>query len=376
MSKTIYATVTLIGMIVGVGIFGVPYVAAQAGFWTALFWLLVLGGVNLLMNVFYGEVVMATPGKHRMVGYADIYLGGFWKSVTAFINVISFWAAQVAYIIVGGKFLYLLLNGIFGGTELVYNLIFFVVMSLLIYGGLKLFEEAELIMTVLLIAAVLFIFGRSLPGIDLDNFMPAVTDWGKFFLPYGVILFSLTGASAIPEMRDILSGNRAKMKKSIWFGTIIAILLTLLFMVAIVGLTGHKTTEESLEGLRQLGGYENLVLAGIIFGILAIATSFLVLGLNLKGIFQYDYKRDKNLSWFLAVAPPGVVFLLGATDFIKVIDFSGSILSSLSGLLILGLFLKVMSLRKTGLKSWFWPICAGVVGLIFIVGMLSSFGHF
>lgn len=363
-------------MVVGVGIFGIPYVTAQAGFAPGIFWLLLLGLVNLLMNIFYGEVVMATPGKHRLVGYADIYLGGFWKSVTAFINVFSFWAAQVAYIIVGGKFLYLFLHGIFGGTEFTYNLIFFVVMSLMVYGGLKLFEEAELVMTILLVAAVIFIFGRSLSGIDVHNFSLAVADWSKFFLPYGVILFSLGGAAAIPEMRDILSGNRSKIKKSIWWGTLVALLLNLLFMVAIFGLTGHNTTEESLDGLRQLGGYEMVVLVGVLFGILAIATSFLVLGLNLKGIFQYDYKCNKHFSWLLAVGAPGIIFLLGAKDFIQVIDFSGGILSSLSGLLMLGLFLKLMSLKKSGLKSRFWVVCAGLVGLIFVVGMFSSIYHY
>ena len=59
------ATATLIGTIVGVGIFGVPYVVAKSGFLLGLLFLFGLGGVALLLHLFYGEIVLRTPGGSR-----------------------------------------------------------------------------------------------------------------------------------------------------------------------------------------------------------------------------------------------------------------------------------------------------------------------
>src|SRR3989338_7927286 len=98
------STATLIGMIVGVGIFGVPYVVAQVGFVPGLAWILGIGLLILAVHLLYGEVVTATSGRHRLPGYAERYLGRPFKHILAIAEVLGYWGASVAYIIVGGRF--------------------------------------------------------------------------------------------------------------------------------------------------------------------------------------------------------------------------------------------------------------------------------
>jgi len=74
-----FAVSTLVGAIVGLGMFGIPYTVSRAGFFIGLGYLIVLGIVALLIHLMYGEVVERTRGRHRLTGYTAKYLGERWK---------------------------------------------------------------------------------------------------------------------------------------------------------------------------------------------------------------------------------------------------------------------------------------------------------
>ena len=80
-NKNFYlAATTLIGTIIGAGIFGIPYVVYQSGIILGVVYLLVLGFITILIHLLYGEIVLRTEAKHRLVGYAEKYLGQGAKS--------------------------------------------------------------------------------------------------------------------------------------------------------------------------------------------------------------------------------------------------------------------------------------------------------
>ncbi|MEK7607111.1 MAG: aromatic amino acid transport family protein [Patescibacteria group bacterium] len=370
MSKTLYATATMVGMIVGVGIFGVPYVTVQAGFFMGVFWMLLLGGVTLLMSLFYSEVVFATPGRHRLVGYAWYHLGPFGMAAAALFNILSFWGAQVAYIIVGGQFLFTLLSPIFGGDALLYHLGFFAVMAVLIAGKVSVFKRAELVMAGCLIALIAVISLWAVPRVDWRN-LTASVDFVRFLAPYGVILFALGGASAVPGMIDIVGRRRGVVRRAIILGSLISLALTILFTSAIVAVTGHSTTPEVVAGLQGVPGSFAVVLAVIAFGVFAIASSYLVLGVNLKEVFQYDLRFPPVFAWIFAVGVPALFFLFGTTDFISVIDYSGALFGGIEALLILLMFLLLARRGKAMGGSFTWQALAFGLAAIFIIGIFS-----
>jgi len=352
-----YATATLIGTIVGVGIFGVPYVVAKAGFFLGLIFLFVLGGVALLFHLLYGEIILRTPGKHRYVGYAEIYLGQWGKRLMTFTSVFIFYGALLAYIIVGGKFL----QTIFGGNDFIWSLVFSVICSLAIFFGLRVITKMEVLMTLFLIAVVILIFVRGWPMIKLDNL--STWDWQYFFLPYGVILWAVTAASAIPEMKEIFKQNYKSFKKAIIWGTLLPIFLYLLFILTIVGVTGQQTSPEAIQGLVKV--LENhTIIFGAIFGLLAVATSFLVIGLSLKKTFWYDYKINKYLAWVLTCSIPLIAYLCHLRDFITVIGFLGA---TLGGLQMVFLILIYQKAKKTGQRQ---PEYSLKLPLVVIYGLI------
>ena len=129
-------------------------------------------------------------------------LGKGWKLVSAISAIAGLTGAILAYIVIGGQFLTDLFEPIFGGNQIIFTFIYFTSGILLIYLGTKSVSRTELIMIVLFFAIIILIFLRVLPQINYSFF--SGFDLKYFFLPYGVILFSLWGASIIPEIKEIL----------------------------------------------------------------------------------------------------------------------------------------------------------------------------
>src|SRR5680860_118827 len=73
--KYVVATSVLIGSCIGAGVLGIPYVAAQTGFFVALAYIFLVGWLIYIVNSFLGEVVLRTKGDHQLIGYVERYLG-------------------------------------------------------------------------------------------------------------------------------------------------------------------------------------------------------------------------------------------------------------------------------------------------------------
>jgi len=95
---------TLIGTIIGVGIFGVPYAISRVGVVVALIYFVVLGGIQLLQSLFYAEAAIVCDDKLRLIGLVGRYLGPRARHVAAASTVLGFWGGMVAYVVVGGSF--------------------------------------------------------------------------------------------------------------------------------------------------------------------------------------------------------------------------------------------------------------------------------
>ena len=329
-----YAIASLVGATIGVGIFGIPYVVAKTGFIWGMLCLIFLGLVSLLINLLYGEVVLATKENHRLIGYAKKYLSKWEQKIAIFAFIFSCYGAILAYLIVGGEFLHILFNGFFGFDTFTYTLIFFAIASYFIFLGLKIVTKGELIMTYFLLLTIIILFVKCAGSIKPTNLATLnLSDW---FLPYGVILFALCGSVVIPPIKEILKNEQHLMKKTIIWGTIIPVAVCAFFTLLVVGITGEATTEEAIQGLDIFFG-DGIILLGAIFGFLAVATSFLLIGLGLKETFWYDFKIPHFISWLLACFVPLIVFLIGLRNFTEVISFVGAIAGGLTGIIIIGL---------------------------------------
>jgi amino acid permease len=372
MKPFLFATAMLMATIVGVGMFGLPYAASQSGFLIAAVFLVLLTFLLTTLHLFYGEVVGRTKTEHRLVGYADHYLGKRGKILVSLSVIVGFYGSLLVYIIVGGNFLNIVLSPVINLPSVVFNLIFFFIGTLAVYLGLRVISGLDLFMGLFLILIIFLFFFSGFNKIDVNNLK--TVNWFKFFVPYGVILYSLAGMASVPEIRKIFrKEDRTHYKKAIIWGTLIPGILYFVFMITVVGLTGVNTSPEAMGGLSGVLG-RKVVFLGAIFGFLATITSFFALGLSLKETFVCDFKINKNLAWFLACFVPLILYFLGVYNFITIITVLGAIMGGIEGTAIVLIYYKA---KKLGTEipdyDLKYPVILKYVMIsIFIIGLLYT----
>jgi len=333
------AIATMVGTVIGAGILGIPFVVAKAGFWTGIANIVFLGIVAMMLYLYLGEVALRTKGNHQLTGYAEKYLGKKGKFLMALAMIFGIYGALIAYLLGVGQ----AVAAIFGGNPLIYSLIFFGIVSLIIYMGLKKVAEAELYMLPLILLAVILISILSFSHIDVGNLTSF--NFYNLFIPYGVVLFAFLGSTAIPEMEMELGKNEKLMKKAIIIGMLIPMIIYIIFALFVVGVSGLATSEVATVGLGEMIG-EHMVLIGNIFAVITMSTSFLALGLALQQMYNYDYKLHKSISWALTCLIPLGIALWGIATFSKALEISGILAGGLTGILIVLMSIKAKKLGK------------------------------
>jgi len=356
------AAASLTGTIIGVGIFGVPYAISMVGVLPALVFFFVLGGIQLLQHLYLTEVAMICPDKLRFPGLLGRYVGPRARKIGGVANIFGLWIGMVAYVIVGGEFLGVLLRPFLGGSTYQYQLVWGVLGAVLVYFSLKSISRLGMLTISALIFAFLLIFIRAVPSMSLANLAPV--DLKDMFLPYGVFLFSLSGYPAILEMEDILEGKHKRYRSAVVLGTLVGAFLTLAFGLVVYGVTGPATTEDAVTGLqRVLGG--NIAVLAALLGFLAIANCFLRIGVNLRHTFQYDYRMRRLGAWALTVAVPFAIFLAGSKSFVSMISFSGAVFGGITAILLAVLYIMVVKHHlkpdQPPLKVPLWVAYASIV---------------
>lgn len=365
MLKPVYAIATLSGTIIGVGLFSLPYITKEVGVLAMLGYFAVLGFLVILIHLLFAQVALRTPDNLRLSGYAKIHLGSLGQKIALISSLLGFFGALLAYLIVGGEFLAGLLSPLFGFGSLFYTVLYSAVGSLLILFGIKIISKIEFwgLVGFIVILGLIFLRGRNL--IDLDNFGIWNLNSGFSFLPYGPILFSLWGASLIPELEEMLGKKKESLKKIILAGMLIPVFIYLLFIFLVLGITGAQTTESAMAGLKNVLG-DGIVSLGLFFGIITTFTSFITIGLTLKKTLQYDLKLGKNPAFIIACFLPLGLFLAGLKSFIGIISFVGGVMLGIDGILILLMYRKL-----NPRKLWVIPLV-----LVFLGGIIYQIIYF
>ncbi len=377
MKKRLYtaeAIATLVGMIIGAGILGIPYVFAQAGLFWGLINIIGIGLITLLAHLYLGEIILRTKGKHQLPGYASIYLGKMGRILMLISMMLIQYGALVAYMIGEGEVLSFIFFGITSiSLNITFALAFFIIMSILIFFGLKTLGKGELIGLVAILVTVIAIAIFFLPQAQLANlktYNPFLNL--RFFFPYGAILFAYLGFAAIPEMKEILKSKKAKasMKKAIIVGSIIPIAVYILFTLTVFAYSGQATPEIATISLGRIA---------CLFALFTMFTSFLAIGIAQKQIFWYDLKFKHFTSWLLTCIPVLLItipiILFQFASFIDIISFSGAVAGGLGGILIILMAIKAKKIGQRKPEFTFpinWFIAALLI-LLFAFGIIYQF---
>ena len=339
MRSFVLAVSSMVGPIVGAGIFGIPFVVAKSGAIPGVFYFIVLTFVVVFLHLFFGEICLRTEGKHRLVGYAQIYLGIWGKLFASLVLVFVLVGTILAYLILAGNFLKISLSSFLPLSNVMYTLLFVAVGALFVAKGRQLIAKAEFLLNIGIFAAIGVIAFFAAPAVKLENF--ALFDASSLFLPFGVIFFALIGWEAIPEVASFIKDTNSKvsLKKVIVVATVVASLLCFLFAAVVIGVSGLLTTEDAFSGLVPFLG-DRIVAVGAMLGIFAIASSFLVIANYMKNALRHDFGVPTPLAIIITIGIPLFLFLVGFQNFISVIGIVGIVTATAEGLLMIAILKK------------------------------------
>ncbi len=338
----IKALAVFAGTIIGVGIFGLPYVALKAGFPVVLFYFFLLACIAAAIHLMYAEVSLGTTGLKRLPGFAQEYLGRRWKTFTFLAIGSGLLGALLAYLVVGGNFLNSFLSPYFGGSAVLYTLFFWALGSFFIFRGIKSICTIEFFLLVVFFAILGIFFFKSYSFIELGHLKGMNSAF--LALPYGVILFSLWGSNIVPEIREFLGNNPRAVKKVIILGILLSALTYLFFIYTVLGTSGSGTSKEAISGLARTLGNRVIRLA-FVFGIITCFTSFLTLGLTLKKVLWYDFNLHPVLAWAVVSFLPLFMFLAGMREFIEIISLTGALSIGCMGIVMVFLYRQFLKKR-------------------------------
>ncbi|HUY69603.1 MAG TPA: aromatic amino acid transport family protein [Candidatus Tyrphobacter sp.] len=334
----------LAGTIIGAGVFVLPFVFAQAGVLTCLAYLIFFTWLVFAVHAMYADVVARTEGDHRLVGFSGLYLGIWGRRIALVINFIGLLLALVAYLILGGRFAHLIWPLPIG--SLVF--LFWALGTLMIFWKIRRLALGELLATISMILLIVLLVSSSFARNDLSllfdfsRFGLPLVSLPNIFLPYGAILFALWGRTAIPPLVRMLKGKISAdlLKKTILAGVFVSALVYLFFVFGVLNYSARlPITEDALSGLLTVLPAGLVWLIGLL-GLLALFTSYAVIGRNIYQGLTLDVKANKLVAGLGVALIPMLIYLAGFRSLISLVGVVGGIFIAAEGILIPLIWLK------------------------------------
>jgi len=356
----------LAALIVGAGMFSLPYVFFAAGPVVVLHYLILFAGVFIVLHLLYADVIVRTVERHRFVGYAKIYLGKKGFVVSIFTTLLGYILISTIYLILSASFFKLFFNI----PDLLGVAIFWLISLGFIFLRIKILTRGEFIIALMMLAivAIVFIYGLASAEmkVSYSNINPAF-----ILLPFGPILFSLSGRAGISSIVEYFGANRFSFKllwRPIVLGTIIPILIYWIFTMGILNITQIPSKD-------AVSGLINMVPSGLLWiiallGLASLGSSYTIIAREIEGIFASDFRLSKNVSLFLAASLPFILYLLGLKDFLSLVAFVGGVFIAIESILVILIWKKARKIKSEhAIIHRISPILIYTLIIIFVGGV-------
>jgi amino acid permease len=306
----------IVGTTVGAGIFSLPLVFKQTGLLPFFLLLIILAFVTLRLNIYFAEITHSIKQKHQLPGYVSIVLSKKMGVFSILLHLFSTYGALIAFASIGGTFL----SHLLGTRPEIGRMLFFAIATgLLLFSGSKMEKLDEvfaagkgILFALLIVVAFLFYPFSKYHQAPLIGTSP--------YLAYGLILFSLTGFSIIPELHP-----EKQYKKTIWMAQFLIVLLYLIFTVAL--------SPYVIGGAFQ---FANPLMAAFVnvTGLVSVFTTYLLLSLVTKDVYRKDIKMNEKGAFGFTAGIPFLAIFFHVDGFMKMLSLTGGIFLGGIGLFI------------------------------------------
>lgn len=359
------ATLFIIGTTLGAGVFALPYVFSVAGWGTALFYFFLALALVVFSHILYFRVLGFHNQRHRLLGLVHLHLGATPARLAFLAIILGLVFTLVAYLLIIPQFVLL----VFSGVPFLFSVIFFwLAGSLPLVLRLRRLVGIEMAATVFLLGVVVAVFFYS-PQFFFSG--PVFTGWNNAFFPFAPLLFALAGWTSVEPIFDLYrrkhSAEPRHFPVSVFFwGTFLTGVFYLLFVLAMSGLSETVFSPVDFSGITAPG----LRFLIALFGIFAILTSYLPIGLEIEQAVHVDLRKRRSISVLFVIFLPLFLVFAGLRDFLSVIELVGGVFLTVQYLLIL-------LVARTALPlSYIWRRVIDLAVTVFAGAAIYQFWNF
>ncbi len=337
--RIIGSTLLIAGTTIGAGMLALPMTSAHLGFSKSIILLSVLWLFMVLAAIVMIEI---SDGKGNSIAtIANKRLGPWAKHLAGASLLVLFWSLLAAYISGGSSILHQGIQWSFSATAIGYALIFGACVAVCT----KIADYTNRILFIIkIIVFSVMIFGL-LPFMNLSHLKSSSTG-STFALSQAIPVFftSFGFHGSLPSLIGYLHGNKKSLYFSIIVGSLIPLIVYILWQAVTFGVLGPHFTEGGdvglfISALAQKTGHPHFSILTNAFAFLAISTSFLGVAL---GLFDYisewfakeegekKSKVGKMKVALITFAIPLIFSLFYPTGFVFALSFAAISLSLLA----------------------------------------------
>ncbi len=368
MKKIFYWTeafFTIVGAVVGLGIFSIPYASKNIGVLPGVILIICVTLIMMFLNILFAEIIIFDKKDDCIVGYSRKYLGGWAGKIEFFSILFGYGGSLVAYILATAVFT----EGILSMDKAYFwpiVLIFTAVNSMVLLNGFRGFGKIELVFSVLMCGMFFLVSYESLPHWSSLN-----ENWSGLLVPYGVVIFALTGQSSIPIAIKILGAEKKKIREVIVYAYIFIAIITILFFISAIKTSGLEVTPNPFISMSKKMG-SGILYLGSLLGLITVITSHWAIAIYLKKILISDIKLKTILSWFLVVFAPLTLILAGVSNFVHIIGLVGVVAGTTDALIIVAVYRKIFHKKKSKPIVLPWKLPRYLTWTIFLLLVFAA----
>ena len=326
----IEASSIIMGAGVGGGVMAVPFLAARTGLFAFVPIVLIGFALNVLLNLMLTEILLRDGRNLQIVELIRTYvfrgrIGATVAWIFFAVLGLSFIASLTAYVSGAG----LVIAELLGIGPLLSRLVVYVFSAAVVFFGLKGvgFSEKIALFLMLLFATLIVLGSIGTWEISGHSFSLETTRWKDVLALYGIVLYSLNAAFAVPQAVKGLDQNPKKSVQAVLIGTSInAVLVVIVTFVAIA--VSKPVTEVAVVGI-GLATNRFVSIIGSLFVIFAMLTTYWSVSLALSDIVSERFGTGTRVSWFVATAPTLLLIVFGLLDFVEYLQIAGGIVALL-----------------------------------------------
>lgn len=338
-SKLIGGILLVAGTTIGAGMLALPVSTGMAGFFPSLllfvfYWIYMTFTAFLLLevNLWVGE-------GNNLISMASRTLGKWGQAISWLLYLFLLYSLTTAYIAGAGP---IVIDGVeaLTGIELpewAGSVPLLVIFGFFVYKGTHSVDYINRLLMIGLAAAYVLLMVFLTPHVE-GRLLKHV-DWRYLLMGVSVIATSFGFHIIIPTLVSYLHGDIPKLKKVIWIGSAIPLLVYIVWeflTLGIIPIEGkHGIWEGYVKGsnganlLASFLKHSRIAIVARFFSFFAIVTSFLGVSLSLfdflaDGLKIRKTRRGRALLYVVTFLPPLLIALSDPRAFLSALEYAGA----------------------------------------------------